>query len=72
MIAVIFLIGLIGGGLMVALALALCKMSARCSPREQVIMDNEQVMEVSGKEKWAAKLAPTFNDGLGMMEDDES
>jgi len=63
MIAVIFLIGLIGGGLMVALALALCKMSARCSPREQVIMDNEQVMEVSGwatpeefETKWQARI----------------
>ena len=37
------LIGLVAGSLFVVLVFALCKMSAHCSPAEQVAMDDEQV-----------------------------
>ena len=43
---VFFFIGTIIGALFVILALALCRMSARCSAREQAVMDDEQAAEV--------------------------
>ena len=44
-------VGTIVGALIVTLALALCKMAARCSPKEKAAMDNEQALAM---QDWAA------------------
>ena len=71
------LVGLIGGGGFVILVLALCKMSARCSPAEQVAMDDEQaramanlrlerkLKKISANEKWQARWKDDQPPGIG-------
>ena len=63
---------IIAGILIIVLALALCKMAARCSAKEQAIMDDEQA---AAMKDWAAvtgDFAVSANDWKALqIPDDE-
>ena len=59
------------GTAFVILILSICKVSGDADRAMAAHMAEIERANVAGREKWEAKLAPYFNDGLGIFEEDE-